>query len=495
MLSGWTGEFLKVWFWQLQTGLIALGWAGLWGMPALASPDQPSRPGPIPLEESHPPRTNPDVVLEPVAANGAGLTDWADAALPTTRPAIFPPRPAAFPNPPSSEISSDDITTPVVTQAAALHPLPPAGPELPMDRGRSGAVVPTVALGGAERGGAAAIAPSLASGPDSFGSGSFSPEVFRRDRGDVSRDGTQMEADDADDADDADLNSLPQDPELGIIRVRNPLEDPELGILRIREQPDVAALPAVAAPKVSFLTVRFSGVSSDNILLVVNDVGGLTGGQFYRPSATLGFYPSLGPTTSLVGTLDVGLQRYPTQSAINYDDWRVRLGLRQTLTPRSHAQLNLSYQELLRPGTRQLIFENRSIGLTLGRRDPITPRLILDSTYQVQYNDARSRSVASSGPLVTDFSRITHGLNIYLGYTPSHRWHTGLNYQLTLFDYTVQDRHDTVQQIIGQVAYSITPLVRLSVYGGWSFGRSSDPRIRYGDTILGVSIDATLPLF
>jgi hypothetical protein len=292
------------------------------------------------------------------------------------------------------------------------------------------------------------------------------------------------------------LDQLPSDPELGVIRVRNPLEDPELGILRIRQQPDIPDLPPPAPPQVAFLTARFSVASSDNILLVVNDVGGLTGDTFYRPAATLGFYPSLGPETALIGTVDVGLQRYNTQPSINYNDWRFRLGLRQGLSPRAYAQLSASYQELFRPGaSRSRFFTNKALGLTLGRRDPITPRLVLDSSYQVQINDARSLSPTSTGTTVTDFSRFSQTAVVYLGYTMSPQFHTGVSYQLNFIDYTVQDRYDTVQQLLGQVVYSITPRVRLSLYGGWSFGRSSDTRIRFDDRIFGFTLEATAPLF
>ena len=85
------------------------------------------------------------------------------------------------------------------------------------------------------------------------------------------------------------------DPELGIIRVRTPSEDPELGILRIQEQPIVPATPPQTQPKIGFLTARLSVASSDNILLAVNDVGGLTGDEFFRPGVALAFYPPVGP--------------------------------------------------------------------------------------------------------------------------------------------------------------------------------------------------------
>jgi hypothetical protein len=292
------------------------------------------------------------------------------------------------------------------------------------------------------------------------------------------------------------VDQLPGDPELGVIRVRNPLEDPELGILRIRQQPDIFDLPAQAPPKIAFLTARVTAANSDNILLVVNDVGGLTGGTFFRPAATLGIYPSLGPQTVLIGTVDIGLQRYNNQPTINYDDWRFRLGIRQGLSPRAYGQLSLTYQELFRPGaTRTRFFENKAVGLTLGRRDPLTSRLVLDSYYQIQFNDARSTSSTSSGSMVTDFSRLSQLAGFYLGYTISPQFETGVGYQLNLIDYTTQARYDTVQQLFGQIVYNLTPRLQFSLYGGWSFGRSSNPRVRFDDTIFGFTIEATAPLF
>ncbi len=293
-----------------------------------------------------------------------------------------------------------------------------------------------------------------------------------------------------------DLEQLPSDPELGVIRVRNPLEDPELGILRIRQQPDLPALPDQETPPVAFLTARLSGVSSDNILLFVNDVGALTGGEFIRPAASLEFYPPLGPSTVLIGVVDFGLQRYINQPAFDYDDLRVRVGVRQGLSPRSYGQFTYTYQELTRPGeSPSKFFENSAFSLTLGRRDPIVSGLVLDTFYQFQYNSADSFSLTDTGTVVTNFNRVLQQLGAYLGYTLSPQWQTGLTYQVNFLDYTVLDRYDTIQQLLGIVSYSFTPNVRFSLYGGWSFGSSSDPRVNVNDTLLGFTIEATAPLF
>jgi hypothetical protein len=286
------------------------------------------------------------------------------------------------------------------------------------------------------------------------------------------------------------------DPELGIIRVRNPGEDPELGILRIQEQPVVPETPSQTTPRIGFFTARLAAASSDNILLAVNDVGGLTGDEFLRPGVSLAFYPPLGPQTFLIGNIDMGLQRYTTESDFNYDDLRFRIGVRQGLFPRTYGQLMFTYQQLFRPGPpRFRFFENAAFSFTLGRRDPLTDQLTLNSYYQIQLNDTESRPALGSPTDFDRFDRITQYLGGSLNYTINPKWRTGISYQVTFSDYTGQERYDTFHQLIGQLTYRITPDVRMSVYGGWSFGRSSEPRIRFDDTLFGITVDATVTLF
>jgi hypothetical protein len=286
------------------------------------------------------------------------------------------------------------------------------------------------------------------------------------------------------------------DPELGVIRVRNTSEDPELGILRIRERPIIPEVSAPDPPDIGFFTTRLTVSSSDNVLLAVNDVGGLTGDEFIRPSMSLAVYPPIGPQTFLIGNIDVGLQRYTTQSNINYDDLRFRLGVRQGLFPRTYGQLMFTYQQLFRPGSpRFRFFENTAFSFTLGRRDPLTDQLTLSSYYQIQLNDAESRATADGPTDLTQFDRITQSMGGYLNYTISPKWRTGVSYQITFSDYTGQERYDTYHQLLGQLVYRITPSVNMSLYGGWSFGRSSEPRIRFDDTFLGITVDATVTLF
>jgi hypothetical protein len=286
------------------------------------------------------------------------------------------------------------------------------------------------------------------------------------------------------------------DPELGIIRIRNQAGDPELGILRIREQPSVPVTAPAGQRPYGFLSTRIEFASSDNILLAVNDVGGLTGDEFFRPGVSLAFYPSVSPSTFLIGTVDYNLQRYTTQSEFNYDDLRLRLGLRQGLSQRTYGQLLFTYQQLFRPGSMRFrFFENTAFSLTLGRRDPLTDQLTLNSYYQIQLNEAVVRASVDSPVNATDFDRITQSLGGALSYSINSQFQTILSYQVTLADYTGQERYDTYHQLIGQLTYRITPDIRMSLYGGWSFGRSSEPRIQFDDTLFGITLDATIPLF
>jgi len=314
----------------------------------------------------------------------------------------------------------------------------------------------------------------------------------RNPRGQLHFAGDDEEEDEDEDEDEAEEEPSPPDPELGVVQVRGLQEDSDLGILRIRDQP--ASLPQVEqpTPKIGFLLARLGISSSDNILLGFNDVGGLTGDTFVRPSLSLLVYPSLGPQTTFIAVADVGLQRYVSQSSLNYDDLRFRVGVRQGFTPRSYGQVILGYQELFRPGfNRARFFKNTSLGLTLGRRDPLARNLTLDSYYLVQFNGAQS----FSGSTTIDFSRFFQSAGAYLSYNINPQLQVGISYQLNLIDYTAQDRYDTFQQVLGQVSYRITPAVRLSLYGGFNFGQSSEPQIQFNDTLLGAAIEARVPLF
>lgn len=280
-------------------------------------------------------------------------------------------------------------------------------------------------------------------------------------------------------------NPEEEDPELGIIRIRSATADPELGIIRIREQPVIPAETARSSTTIAFLTGRVSIGSSGNIFLASDPLLGLVGDQFVRPGVTLGIYPALGPETYLLASADLSFQRYFNVTSINYDEVRFRLGVRQALTPRSYGQLTWSYQQLFRPGLKDRFFENDSVELFLARRDPLTPEIALNSYYQLQLN--------FSDPGI--FDRIVQFAGVYASYQISPQLQAGLTYQITLADYTSFERFDTYQQVLGQIVYQVIPEVRVTLYGGFSFGQSSLPNVRFEDTIIGITFEGTVGLF
>jgi hypothetical protein len=283
--------------------------------------------------------------------------------------------------------------------------------------------------------------------------------------------------------DGADLEGL--DPELGIIRIRAAVEDPELGIIRIREQPFIPDITAPPAAPIAYLTGRVSLLNSGNIFLALDPVQGLVGDQVIRPGISLGVYPALAQETYLLAVADVNFQRYFNVGTANYDELRLRLGIRQGLTPRSYGQLSWSHQALFRPGIRDRFFTNDSFELLLARRDPITPEIAINTYYQLQLNLSNPQS----------FDRLIQFAGIYASYQFTPQLQVGLNYQFTLADYTAFERFDTYQQLIGQLIYQATPAVRVSLFGGLSFGRSSIPTVRFEDAIFGISVEGTVPLF
>jgi hypothetical protein len=282
------------------------------------------------------------------------------------------------------------------------------------------------------------------------------------------------------------INDVPaEDPELGIIRVRSEYEDPELGVLNIREQPFPTTNQEQTSPPVAYISGRLGFVSSDNIFYAVDPLLGIVGDEFVRAGVSLSFFPKLGSQTFVIGSVDANLQRYTTLSSVNYDEVRFRLGVRQIFTPKSYGQLTWSYQQLFRPGLRNRFFQNRSVDLLLGRRDPLSDQFTLDTYYRLQFN--------YSDPVA--FDRLIHFFGVTGTYNISPQWQTGISYQLTLADYTRIDRYDTYHQILGQLTYNITPSTRISLFGGFSFGNSSLNVVRFEDTLYGISVESTLPLF
>lgn len=273
---------------------------------------------------------------------------------------------------------------------------------------------------------------------------------------------------------------LPGDPELGIIRVRDSRQDPELGILQLR------TIPQLPAPRpYLFLSTYVSASSSDNILLIDDPIQGRIGDKFLRPGLSLIAFPPIGTSTNLLASVETNAVRYQDFTGANYDELRFRVGVRHSFSRRLYGQLSWSRQLLFREGFQDRFFTNQGVELFLGRRDPLSPTLTLDSFYQAQ--------VFFSDP--DDFSDFVLSAGTYLNYRLSPNLDTGVGYQIIMSDFTQANRHETYQRVTGQLRYTISPAVRVSIFGGFSNGRSSEPNISFDDSFFGISFDATVEIF
>ncbi|MDJ0703636.1 MAG: hypothetical protein QNJ46_10185 [Leptolyngbyaceae cyanobacterium MO_188.B28] len=253
--------------------------------------------------------------------------------------------------------------------------------------------------------------------------------------------------------------------------------DPELGILRLQEQP----LPAPKPPPAVYLSGGVDYLTSDNVFLETDPVND----RFLRTRLALVAVPSLGPQTSAFASVGGSLLRYSDFTDANYNDLKVEVGVRQALFPRTYGQLSWSNQQLFEADSGDRFFNDHSVQLALGRRDPLSSQLNLDSYYQMRFS--------FSDP--NEFNRFIQTLGTSLSYDIAPELQVSLSYQLTLADFTQQARYDVFNQIFGQVTFNLAPHTRFNLFGGFSFGSSSGDDVGFDDTILGLSLNFDLPLF
>jgi hypothetical protein len=186
-------------------------------------------------------------------------------------------------------------------------------------------------------------------------------------------------------------------------------------------------------------------------------------------------YFPLGTQTYLNGSIDGNLIRYVDQSTFSYNHVKFDLNVYQQLSPRMYGAIGWSNQQFFyanssdrfRSGDR-FLGEN-SLRLLLGRQDPVTPVLTLNSLYELKVNfaepDSRSRI-------------INYGL-IGLNYNLQQSLRVGLNYQLNLSSFTQRERDDYYHRIFGQLSYQTSNSSNLNLQSGWTFGGSTDSNINF----------------
>ncbi len=259
----------------------------------------------------------------------------------------------------------------------------------------------------------------------------------------------------------------------------------ELG-LRIRPRPlpqpplEQQPLPTIEKPVVQFkpigyLQARVGYFNSSNIFSAsVDPIGDSL--IFYGLTLASAYFP-LGSNTYITGSIDGNQIHYLDQSIYNYNQLRFNLSVYRQLSRRMYGEISLSNQLLFyannsdnfKAGDRFL--NENSIRLSLGRRDPLTTKLVLDSFYELSLNfsDPESRS------------RIINSFWLSLSYLLQKPLQVGINYQLNLSDFTNRpdSREDEFHRLFGHLTYRVSTHSNFNVQGGVSFGSSNAPSIDF----------------
>ncbi|MEP0923092.1 hypothetical protein [Leptolyngbya sp. FACHB-711] len=271
------------------------------------------------------------------------------------------------------------------------------------------------------------------------------------------------------------------DPELGRLRLRErqlaeqQASDPELGEFQLRERELAERRPEQSV----FFQGRIDYFRSNNILL--DDVDPVDDQLITVGISVLGV-PSIGPRTNLVASVGASLARYGDLSELNYNNLQFRLGVRHNLFPNTYGELSWTNQQLFSADDGDQFLNDHSIRLSLWRRDQLAPRLNLDSFYQFRLSFADP----------ADRSRLVNTLGIYLSYEIQRDLEAGLDYQFVLTNFTQQEREDSYHQLTAQLSYNLSRKTSISLYGGFSFGRSSESSIDFDSSILGISLSTSI---
>jgi hypothetical protein len=278
------------------------------------------------------------------------------------------------------------------------------------------------------------------------------------------------------------------DPELGDLRLQFPEADPELGVLRLqpptdRPEIDVDDLFRPRRPPATvYLLGGVTAFRSDNIFSSQVDP---VGDALIAPGLTLYAQPQLDSDTYLVAAVGGYLVRYVDFPEVDYNELRLRLGLRQILSPQMYGEISWTNAQLFDRERGDRFLNDHSLRLLLVRSDPLAPRLALDSFYQF-------RGTASDP---SDRSRLSNTLGTALVYEVTSDFSAALDYQFAWTTFLNQGRDDFYHELVAELRYALTQSMQVNVYGGFSFGHSSDRDINFNGGILGIGLFFQVPLF
>jgi hypothetical protein len=274
---------------------------------------------------------------------------------------------------------------------------------------------------------------------------------------------------------------------------------PELG-LRVRQKPlpqqpleqlppPSIQKPIVKSKPIGFLQARVGYFHTSNIFS--SDIFPIEDGlMFYGLSLASAYFP-LGSKTYLNGSIDGNLIRYVARSKYSYNQLRFNLGVYQQLSRQMFGEFGWSNQQLFydrssdsfEAGDRFL--NENSLRLSVGRRDSLTQKLMLDSFYEFSLNFAEPNNR----------SRAINFVWISMNYYWQKPLQVGLDYQFNWSDFTQRQRDDNYHRLFAHLNYKISDSSNIYLQSGVSFGDSTDSNIDFDGWFFSINYNLQLGQF
>ncbi len=271
----------------------------------------------------------------------------------------------------------------------------------------------------------------------------------------------------------------------------------ELGRLFVRQQqleqlPLPSMPPIVQSKPVGFLLAHVGYFHATNIFSSIHPVED----SLIFSGLTLGSAPlHLGPKTFVSGSIDGNLIRYINQSKYNYSQVRFNFDIYQQLTPRMYGDFGWSNQQLFYASNGsfysagQRFLSENSLRLSLGRRDPLTSKLMLDSFYELRLSFTDPPSGQDNR------NRVINSFSVSLSYYLQKSLQVGADYQFSLSNFTERPREDQYHQLFAHLTYGISNYSNVSLQGGVTLGGSTDQSIDFNGWFFGLYYNVDLGRF
>ncbi|MEB3215423.1 MAG: hypothetical protein VKN72_04060 [Nostocales cyanobacterium 94392] len=282
----------------------------------------------------------------------------------------------------------------------------------------------------------------------------------------------------------------PLNAELGVIRAQQiPTETPQLPEPKL---PPPTEKPVAKIKPIGYLLGNVGYFHTSNIFS--SGTNTIDDGLIFT-GLTLAAAPfKIGSRTYLNGSINGSIITYSNQSEFNYNQLRLNLGILQQLSSRMYSEIGWSNQQLFYAkdsdsfnfSSGDKFLDENSFRFSLGRRDPITPKLNLDSFYELRLS-------------ITDppekRNRIINYAWFSLNYNLQQSLRMGIDYQFNLSNFLERSREDQYHRLSANLKYRISDLSSINLQSGYTLGGSTDSNIDFDGWFFSVNYNLDLGKF